>query len=412
MGDAQRWLRRIYVSEAVSNIGSRLTTVALSYQLYRQTGRGADLGWFYLMITIPGVIFSNSFGHLADRFARKWLLVFADGTRAAILLIMAFVVPLDAVTLLLPLVFLSQVFRTLYDVAVIPLLSDLTRDEALLTKATANLKAIYSVSLLLGLGLGGFVAAFLRPQYIFMIDAATFIFSALLIRSISLPEARAPGYGEILGAMFSGRDPSRWFHLIRDGFRLVKQHEYRKTVIILEVLRDLGYGFFNPLLSLWPQALFAAVPNSLGVSLGMRGVGSIAGSLFMSRCVSEESSKKKLFFLLCVSMALAELVATSLAFASSRFVVYVGCSLVAAFFMNAFEVTTFVKYISSARENEKGAMMGFFRFSMHSALTLGMGVYVLVADRLPVRVLPVIALALLGVALLTILIQRESFRSA
>ena len=138
MPDTQRWLRRIYLSEAISNIGSRLTAIALSYQLYKQTGRGADLGWYYLMLTLPGVIFSNPFGRLADRYGRKWLLVYADSTRAAILLVMAFLVPPQAAFWLFPLVFLSQVFRTLYDVAVTPLVSDLSGDEAFLVKATAR----------------------------------------------------------------------------------------------------------------------------------------------------------------------------------------------------------------------------------------------------------------------------------
>lgn len=412
MRETERWLRRIYISEAVSNIGSRMTSIALSYQLYRHTGRGSDLGWYYMMLTLPGVIFSNPFGRLADRFDRRSLLVYADSTRAAILLAMAFLIPAGEVFWFFPLVFASQVFRTMYDVAVTPLVSDLTQDETLLAKATANLKNIFNISIILGLGVGGFVAGYLQPKYIFMIDAATFVFSALLIRSIPIPGATFAGYASVLGEMFAWREYARWLHLVWEGFGIVRRHEYRRTLIVLEFVRDLGYGVLNPLLSLWPQALFASIPNSLGLSLGSRGAGSIVGGLVTNKYISETLSDRDLFFRLCVMMSAIELLSMALAFGSRHYLIYCAASFVTACFMNMFEISVFAKYISTAQKDQKGAVSGFFRFTMTLTLTLGMVIYTICADKINIRVLPGFTLMLLGLSLLLLMLQRKSFKTA
>ncbi len=410
MDNTGRWLRRIYISEIVSNIGSRMTSVALVYLLYRQTGKGSNLGFYFMLITLPGILFANPFGCLADRFDRKSLLVYADSTRAGILAFMAFFIPPERTTLLLAFAFLSQIFRTLYDTSITPLASDLTRDEGRLVKATANLKIIFHTSYIFGLGVGGFAAAYFRPQYIFMMDAGTFVFSACLINSIPIEKKAPSGYRLLAAEMVTPKYYLRWFHLVRDGFKMVWRHEYCKTIILLELTRDFAYGLFNPLQSLWPQALFGSIKNSLGISLGMIGVGCVVGGIFANRTLSKTLSNKSVFFRLCVVLSLGELFAAVGAYSSNSFYFYSIGLFVSAAFMNVFEVGTFVKYISVARDDEKGAMTGFFQFIMRAAVFAGGGLYVLVADNVAVRLLPLIPLVLLAAAGVLMLFKKSSFQ--
>jgi predicted MFS family arabinose efflux permease len=338
--------------------------------------------------------------------------VYADATRAAILFFMALFVPTDKIVWLLGFLFLSQTFRTLYDTSVIPLASDLTNDQARLAKATANLKMIFHASFILGLGVGGFVSYHLRPQYIFMIDGATFIFSALLIGSIPLAKSVETTYKTVLKEMFAPKYYIKWFHLVGDGLKMIGGHEYRKTVIVMAFAREFAYGLLNPLGAFWPQALFSAVKNGLGISAAMVGLGCVLGGLFSNRYISGKLSQKELFFRLCVLLAVAELAATGLAYTCGSFVLFAVSSLVAAVFMNLFEIGVFVKYISTAKPDEKGALTGFFQFTMRSAIFLGGGVYAFIADKLPVRALPLVPMGILAISVILLLFRKRSFQSA
>jgi hypothetical protein len=75
-------------------------------------------------------------------------------------------------------------------------------------------------------------------------------------------------------------------------------------------------------------------------------------------------------------------------------------------------VSTFAKYLATAHRDQKGALTGFFQFVMRLTMTIGMGIYVLVADRLPVRALPIIPIILLTASIFMLLFKKRSFQSA
>lgn len=409
MDNAERWLKRIYISEAVSNIGSRISGVALMYLLYRQTGRAADMGIYVMLLTLPGILFSNPFGHVADKFNRKFLLVYADSTRAGILVCMALFIPSGNIMWLLSAYFLSQVFRTLYDTSVIPFASDLVKDENSLVKATANLRIIYHTSIVIGFGAGGFVAYYLRPQYVFLIDAGTFVFSACLLSTIPT-EGRAPiPYFSVLREMFSLKYYTRWLHLVFHGFRMAWGHKYRKTIICLELVREFAYGLFNPLQSLWPQAIFTSVKNNLGLSAGMASIGSILGGVLTNRYTSKKINDGNYFFHLCLCFAVVEFVAFSVAYSTSNFWIFSSGLMFSSGCMSSFEIGTFAKYISTAKTDERGALSGFFQFITLSTIFAGSLVYTLIANHIPLLILPFLPMVFLAGSVLLLIVRKDSF---
>lgn len=388
-----------------------MTSVSLLILLYQQTGRGSDLGFYFMLLTLPGILFANPFGCLADKFDKKSLLVYADSSRALVLAFMAFFVPEHRIYMLLGLVFLSQIFRVLYDTSVIPLASDITHDEVRLAKATANLKVIFHASYILGLGLGGFISSYLAPRYVFMLDAATFIVSAALISSLTVEKKAPSGLKSLMAEIASPHYYRNWFKLIGDGVRMVWRNEYCKTIILLELVRDIAYGVLNPLQSFWPQLLFSSIKNSLGLSLGMIGVGCVIGGVFMNRYFSRMSAKKA-FYSWCVVLSVGELLCALAAYSSSHFLLYSAGLLLSAACMSAFEVGTFVRYISSAKEGEKGAMSGFYQFVMRGSVFVGGGAYILLSGVLPANYMPLPALLLLATALGLLLMKKEAFLKA
>ena len=67
--------RRLWCGQAVSFIGSTMTTAALPYQVYHQTGSSLDVGLLGLAQLAPLLLFSVVSGTLADGFDKRRLLL-------------------------------------------------------------------------------------------------------------------------------------------------------------------------------------------------------------------------------------------------------------------------------------------------------------------------------------------------
>ncbi|HEX5268566.1 MAG TPA: MFS transporter, partial [Acidimicrobiales bacterium] len=67
--------RRLWLGQAVSFIGSTMTTAALPYQVYHQTGSSLDVGLLGLAQLAPLLLFSLVAGTFADGFDKRRLLV-------------------------------------------------------------------------------------------------------------------------------------------------------------------------------------------------------------------------------------------------------------------------------------------------------------------------------------------------
>src|ERR1700694_827251 len=67
--------RRLWVGQAVSFIGSMITTAALPYQVFHQTGSSVAVGLLGLAQLGPLLVFSIIGGALADSFDKRRLLL-------------------------------------------------------------------------------------------------------------------------------------------------------------------------------------------------------------------------------------------------------------------------------------------------------------------------------------------------
>ena len=328
------------------------------------------------------------------------------------MLFMASFIPVNDIRGILLFVFVGQTFRCLYETSVVPVASDLTHDTERLAKAIANIKTIFHCSFIFGLAIGGFAAYYLSPRYIFMIDAATFVFSALLIKSIPLKSTASTTYIFVLREMFAPHYYVRWFHLVSQGFKMARRHNTSKAILNLILFRDLGYGILNPLQSWWLQGGFASVHNSLGLGQGSSGIGSVLGGVFVNKYSSDKISKKRLFYGICIATAVIELVARAWAYSDNRFVMFCVMTIVASAAMTSYETGVFVKYISIADDGEKGAMTGFFQFVTLSSVFAGSALYTLLANKLSINVLPFIALVFLTIALAVMVLNKSNFQDA
>lgn len=190
-----RAFRLLWFAQIASLFGDWFNTIASASLLAQLTGAGAALGALFAIRMLGAFVASPLAGVLGDRFNRKRILIVTDLLRAAVVLGFLLVRTSDQVWLLFVLtavqVGISGVF---YPVRVAILPEVATR--RMLGAANALTAVTWSTLMTVGAAAGGVFAGLFGIQAAFIVDAATYALSAvLLVRMPYTPPTRsaAPG---------------------------------------------------------------------------------------------------------------------------------------------------------------------------------------------------------------------------
>jgi MFS family permease len=125
---------------------------------------------------------------LADRYPRKWVMLVSDVIRAALVLVAAGVIAADGPSLAVyGLAIVTALVGTCFRPAQAALLPGLARDPGELTAANVASSTIESVGFFLGPALGGLLLAVADIQIVYVVNAATFVWSAAIIAGLHAP---------------------------------------------------------------------------------------------------------------------------------------------------------------------------------------------------------------------------------
>lgn len=199
--------RRLWLGQLVSVIGDKLTQIALALLVYERTGSMLQMGVMLGVTALPAVLFALPAGVAVDSRDRRRLMVAADIGRAVLVLLIMPLARLD-IRGVYAVAFLAASLSVLFDPARLSIIPDVLPEEQL-AQANSLDQMSMSVSELLGLALGGVLVASLGTGGAFWVDAATFLFSALMIYGIAwrpvAPEA-TDGDGTLAQAEIRLRD--------------------------------------------------------------------------------------------------------------------------------------------------------------------------------------------------------------
>ena len=171
----------------VSLLGDGFFSVALAWQVYEISNLPTGLSSVGVAWTLPLVVFLLLGGVFSDRYDRRWLMVGADLVRAAAIgalgaLSLMGVLELWHVVALIAFVGLGDAFFNPASTAIVP---GLLPDEQL-PQANALQGLLRPLMFrLVGPALGGFVVAVAGAGMAFVVDASSFVVSAIAIGSIS-----------------------------------------------------------------------------------------------------------------------------------------------------------------------------------------------------------------------------------
>ncbi|MFD5243486.1 MFS transporter [Amycolatopsis sp. NPDC058340] len=170
--------RALWAAEALSQAGDQLARVALSVLVWERTASAGLTGLTYGLTYLPTLIGGTLFAGLADRYPRRTVMIVCDLLRAAIAALMAVPgVPLPVLAgLLVILTTAGGPFRA----AQLALLPDVLEGDRYLAGLAVRTITIQTAQLA-GFGGGGLVIGLVTPYWGLVIDAVTFVVSALLV---------------------------------------------------------------------------------------------------------------------------------------------------------------------------------------------------------------------------------------
>lgn len=179
----------------ISLVGTGMTTVALALLAYRinPANAGAVLGVVFGLKMVAYVSVAPLAAAFAHRVRRKSLLISLDVVRALIIGTLPFVTSVWEVFIL---VFVVNACSAAFTPAFQALIPEVLPDEDQYTQALSLSRIAYELEGLLSPVLAAIVLAAASLNLLFASDAISFLLSAALVTTLSLPASRAGNLGE------------------------------------------------------------------------------------------------------------------------------------------------------------------------------------------------------------------------
>jgi MFS family permease len=260
-----RDFRRLFLATVVSLAGDWFSFVAVADLVTELTGRPGAGAFVYAATVLPVFLASPLAGAIADRFDRKKILVIADLLRVPVVLLLCIAARLDgapAVVLAIAALVALGVGASFHDPVASAATPNLV-DDADLATAQSLMGATWGSMLLVGAGLGGLVAEVFGRQTAFVVDAATFLVSALLTLGITRP-------------MQQRRTADAKSAPLGEAVRYIRNDR----VVVRLVLAKGGVSWSNGIVGLLPafaHGKFAGTNVATGLLFAARGLGALLG---------------------------------------------------------------------------------------------------------------------------------------
>ncbi|SMC83215.1 MFS transporter [Lentzea albidocapillata] len=262
-----REFRALLVAHVVSVAGDQFARVALTVHVYDRTASAGLAALTYALTFLPDLLGGPLLSGLADRFARRRVMVAADLVRAVLLLFMAIPgLPLWALASLLVSV---QFAGAPHGAARAALLPQILPDERY-PMGQAVLSTVTQAAQVAGFLTGGALVAWLGPGLVLIADGLTFAVSAALIAAFLLHRP-APRHAHVRA----------WPADLVGGARLVWGDRRLRALVALACVS--GFYIAGEALAAPYSAQLGAGPAGVGLIFGAYAAGAAAGMLLIAR---------------------------------------------------------------------------------------------------------------------------------
>ena len=262
----------MWAAQLLSVVGDQLARVALTVLVYDRTRSAFLAAVTFVVSIVPTFIGGLTLAWLADRYPRRGVMIACDVIRAVIVLVMA--IPGMSLGALVSLLFLVTLAGAPFNAARAAVFPDVLSGDRYVM-GTAVALTTYQFAQVIGFAVGGTVVGFFGTRTSLVVDAVTFVGSALILRA--WVHARpAPA----VGARYK---PPRLAGVLA-GARIVLGRQALRTPLLFGLLA----AFYNA-----PEGVAAPLAHALGggaavvgVLLAANSLGETLGAVMFSRFIA------------------------------------------------------------------------------------------------------------------------------
>lgn len=276
---------RLWAAETISHFGSSITGIALPFVAITLLNAGPlEVAILNLADFLPFLLIGLLAGALVDRLPRRAVLIGGDLGRAALILTIpaAYLAGLLTLTQLIVVGFSVGVLTVFFDVAYQAYLPSLIGRKDLV-EGNSKLEFSRSAAGLLGPGLGGLLVEVLRAPVAMLVDAASFLVSALFLTTIKDRAAAADSTIEETPKKGNSHTekPARGAmrREIADGLRFVFGHPVLRTVGAATATSNLFSSIGGAAFMLFAINELKMSPALIGAAFSLGSVGGLVASL-------------------------------------------------------------------------------------------------------------------------------------
>ena len=182
----------LLAGQLVSQVGDKFHMIALSLYVLKTTGSSGKMGLVLAASLVPTLTLGFFSGTFIDRYSRKTIIVGTDLLRGIVLGCFAVLFILDMINfyLILALQVILSVNAAFFDPAIPSVIPQIVAEDQL-TRANAFHQFVNGFSLVGGAMLGGMVVAGFGYVWVFLVNAVSFLVSALFESFIVIPPIQA-----------------------------------------------------------------------------------------------------------------------------------------------------------------------------------------------------------------------------
>jgi len=288
--------RRLWLAQIVSEIGDWLYTLSIYTLLLQLTGHAASVALALALQVLPQTLAGPTAGVVNDRVKRKHVMIAADLVRFVVVLAMLFVRSRSTVWLVYPLLLAETTMAAFFEPARSAVIPNIAGSEEVLVANTLS-SATWSVNLMIGAAIGGVVAAFFGRDAAFILNALSFLASAILISGMRFREPHAEA-----AAPLRARDLVD-FSPVLEGIAYIRSHPALVPAVFAkagELMVGPSWVIFTVMgardFAVQGHGIDAAGGAMLGMSilLGGRGLGALVGPLISARWAGQNDHRLRL----------------------------------------------------------------------------------------------------------------------
>jgi MFS family permease len=261
---------KLWAAHSISQVGDQITYLALPLvAVLTLDASAAQMGVLLALELAPHLLFSLLAGVWIERSERRrHLMILADLARAALLASVPLAAAFDVLSFpqLYAVAFVVGTFAVMFDISAATLFVAVVprRD---VVEANSKFSLSRSISYVVGPSLAGFLVQLFTAPLTLLLDAFSFVGSALFLGRV---RAREP---------VVEHDGNGILHSLREGFRFVLRDDLIRPDLLCAATVNLFNFVFFAIFVLYATKELHVAPGTLGIALGIGAVGGILGAL-------------------------------------------------------------------------------------------------------------------------------------